>query len=138
MVHQTLVSLVADPDTVDDSMVEEAYQLARRPGAWQAFERTARDEVRHSGRRTDFTDRLGDLAVPTLVVHGESDPVVPVGWARRAAERIPGARLAVLPGVGHLAPREAPGAFNVTVTSFLTEAVSGQDAAAASTAQASS
>jgi pimeloyl-ACP methyl ester carboxylesterase len=121
MVRQTLSALVGDPDRLDEETVEEAYDLIRRPGAGQAFHTTQVDEVGWRRLRTDYTEQLPDLAVPTLIVHGEADPLVPVAWARRAQERIPGARLVTLPGVGHLSPREAPEAFNAAVTDFLAD-----------------
>jgi pimeloyl-ACP methyl ester carboxylesterase len=45
--------------------------------------------------------RLGALAVPTLVVHGTADPLFPLEHGQALANRIPGARLLVLPGAGH-------------------------------------
>jgi len=50
-------------------------------------------------------DELGTLTVPALVVHGEVDPLVPVENGRRTAEAIPGARLLVLPTMGHDLPK---------------------------------
>jgi 3-oxoadipate enol-lactonase len=50
----------------------------------------------------DTHDRLGRVAIPTLVLHGERDPAVPVANARILAEAIPGARLEVLAGAGHV------------------------------------
>jgi pimeloyl-[acyl-carrier protein] methyl ester esterase len=58
----------------------------------------------------DQRPRLAGLTVPLLVLHGEADPICPAGAARAVAAAVPGARLAVWPGVGH-APfmsREAP------------------------------
>jgi pimeloyl-ACP methyl ester carboxylesterase len=120
-VRQTLTSLVGTSDAVTDELVDEAFELLRRPGAGKAFHSTQIDEVGWRRLRTDYSDRLADLAVPTLIVHGEADPLVPVAWARRARERIPGSRLVTLPGVGHLSPREAPAAFNTAVTDFLAD-----------------
>jgi pimeloyl-ACP methyl ester carboxylesterase len=51
----------------------------------------------------DLRERLGDVRVPTLVVCGESDRVVPNDEARLLAERIPDAALRILPRVGHAA-----------------------------------
>jgi pimeloyl-ACP methyl ester carboxylesterase len=48
--------------------------------------------------------RLSDLRVPALVVHGSADPLVRPSAARRTANAIPGARLVLLPGVGHYLP----------------------------------
>jgi pimeloyl-ACP methyl ester carboxylesterase len=52
--------------------------------------------------------RLRDIACPTTVVHGDVDPLMPVGNGMRLARLIPGARYVELPGVGHLPPLEAP------------------------------
>ncbi len=52
--------------------------------------------------------RLRRLDVPTTVVHGEDDPLVPVRNGMRLAQLIPGARYVEFPGVGHLVPFEAP------------------------------
>lgn len=52
-------------------------------------------------------DRSGDLRrleVPTLVVHGDEDPLIPPAAGRATADAIPGARLAMIPGLGHELP----------------------------------
>ena len=51
---------------------------------------------------------LASIAVPTLVLHGSDDQLIPLAEARAMAEAIPGAQLAVIPGAGHLAPVEQP------------------------------
>ncbi|HEX9105311.1 MAG TPA: alpha/beta fold hydrolase, partial [Polyangia bacterium] len=53
----------------------------------------------------DRTPALHKLAVPTLVVHGDADPLVPVEGGRATARAIPGARLEIIPGMGHELPR---------------------------------
>ena len=53
----------------------------------------------------DRTAALGAVAVPTLVVHGEDDPLIGVSGGRATAAAIPGAELLVLPGMGHDLPR---------------------------------
>lgn len=49
----------------------------------------------------DRTERLRRLRVPTLVIHGDDDPLVPVECGRATAEAIPGAELLIVPGLGH-------------------------------------
>ena len=49
--------------------------------------------------------RLGEIRVPTLVIHGDSDPVFPLGHAQALEREIPGARLVVLEQTGHLIQR---------------------------------
>jgi pimeloyl-ACP methyl ester carboxylesterase len=51
--------------------------------------------------------RLASISCPTTVVHGDVDPLMPVGNGMRLARMIPGARYVELAGVGHLPPLEA-------------------------------
>jgi pimeloyl-ACP methyl ester carboxylesterase len=50
--------------------------------------------------------RLAGLRVPVLVLHGSDDPLLRPAAARRTAREISGARLVILPGVGHYLPAE--------------------------------
>jgi 3-oxoadipate enol-lactonase len=68
--------------------------------------------------QVDLSERMEDLAKPTLVVVGQQDAVAPPNRAREIEEGVSGARLAVLPGVGHLAPLEAPAEVAQAVTEF--------------------
>jgi pimeloyl-ACP methyl ester carboxylesterase len=56
----------------------------------------------------DASARLAGIEAPTLVVHGSDDQILPVANAHAIAERIPGARLEILDGVGHLFWWERP------------------------------
>jgi pimeloyl-ACP methyl ester carboxylesterase len=53
----------------------------------------------------DRTAALGAVTVPTLVVHGEADPLIDVSGGRATAAAVPGATLLVIPGMGHDLPR---------------------------------
>jgi pimeloyl-ACP methyl ester carboxylesterase len=53
----------------------------------------------------DRTPKLNSLDIPTLVVHGEDDPLVPVAAGKATAAAIPGAELWLIPGMGHDLPR---------------------------------
>jgi len=61
---------------------------------------------------------LGRLTVPTLIVHGEVDPI-PIEMARRLASGVEGARLEVLEGVGHFPMVERPERLEAVVRDFL-------------------
>lgn len=87
----------------------------------------------HAMADTDHTDVLADLRVPALVLVGEHDHVTTVDESRAIARRIPGARLEVVPGAGHLANQEQPDRFNHLVLSFL-DSVEGDDTSAPLTA----
>ena len=56
----------------------------------------------------DTSGRLHEVTVPTLVIHGTEDQMLPVGNAAKVAELIPGARLEILEDVGHLFFVEEP------------------------------
>ncbi|WP_020475576.1 alpha/beta fold hydrolase [Zavarzinella formosa] len=69
--------------------------------------------------RPDATPGLGKIAVPTLVIVGEEDLATPITNSERLAKEIPGAKLIVLPAVGHLSNMEDAMAFNSAVGLFL-------------------
>lgn len=69
----------------------------------------------------DTRERIHRVGCPTLVAVGGQDLITPPFLADELASRIPGARLAVLPGVGHGALWEAPEAFNRLCLDFLDE-----------------
>ena len=70
-------------------------------------------------RAHDVAGRLGEIAVPTLVIHGDADPLVPVQNGIFLAERIPGAQLIVYEGVGHIPEVEVDERFNADLIEFL-------------------
>lgn len=49
-------------------------------------------------------DRLGEIAAPTVVLHGTADPLLPIGHGEAVAREIPNARLVPLDGMGHQMP----------------------------------
>ena len=73
--------------------------------------RTPRHGVLHQMRAIagwHGSHRLAAITAPTTVVHGDADPLIPVGNGMRLAQLIPCARYVELPGVGHIVPVEAP------------------------------
>lgn len=69
----------------------------------------------------DMCGKLGEIAAPTLIVHGADDALSPVANAHVLAEGIPGARLVVLEGVGHSPNVEDPVRFNTLIRDFVLE-----------------
>ncbi len=67
----------------------------------------------------DLTGRLAALSCPVLLIAGAQDPVVSAAHAREMADRLPKARLEVLPGVGHFPMVEAPDAVCALLERFL-------------------
>jgi len=54
----------------------------------------------------DRTAALGLLTMPIVVIHGDEDPLIPPGNGRQTAAAIPGARLIMIPGMGHALPEQ--------------------------------
>jgi 3-oxoadipate enol-lactonase len=69
--------------------------------------------------RADSTDLLAGINMPTLVVSGREDTFTPPDEVRGLAAAIPGARLEVIEGAGHVCCYERPVAFNHVVSDFL-------------------
>jgi 3-oxoadipate enol-lactonase len=69
---------------------------------------------------SDRSQTVAGIRQPTLVIHGTDDPLVPVQNGKLLAERIPGARLVLLPGCGHLPHFEQPTECTQAVVDFLT------------------
>jgi 3-oxoadipate enol-lactonase len=63
--------------------------------------------------------RLGQIVAPTLVIHGESDRLIPAGNATLIAERIPGAKLVMIPRASHLFFIDQPDVANRAIMDFL-------------------
>ena len=66
----------------------------------------------------DQRDLLPGIAVPTLLIWGERDARSPLSVARQFEQAIPDAKLAVIPGAGHVSNLEQPGLFNDAVREF--------------------
>ncbi len=99
------------PDELVDEIV--AYRAAHPPdpAGWWA--------LAGAGAAHDAAARLGEIRMPTLVVHGTEDNVVDVRNARLLADTIDGARLELFEGVGHLLPWERPREFTALVEEFV-------------------
>ncbi|WP_433490948.1 alpha/beta fold hydrolase [Nocardia grenadensis] len=98
----TVAKLLASPRHEFDEAAVRA-RLAARPdsGIHDAQAQSRQIGAQWSG------PPITEITRPTLVVHGEDDPLIKPGTARAIAYRIPGARLLVLPGMGHDLPEHA-------------------------------
>jgi len=74
----------------------------------------------HEFSEVDYTDDLKAIAVPTLVVHGDDDQIVPIDASARLSARIvPNAQLLVYEGAGHGLAQVDPDRFNADVHAFI-------------------
>jgi len=72
-------------------------------------------------KQIDVRHVLPAIRVPTLLLHGTEDAIVPIEAARYMAEQIPGAQLVEIPGAGHLAVGRSNAPIAAEVERFLTE-----------------
>jgi pimeloyl-ACP methyl ester carboxylesterase len=77
----------------------------------------------------DAMKRLPDLRMPTLVLTGDCDRLIPAENSRKLAEAIPGARLVLLPGAGHCFPLERFEDTSRELTRFFGEVAGAEDSA---------
>ena len=70
-------------------------------------------------KRGSIVDKLERIRTPTLVMCGREDLATPAEHAETIAKNIPGARLVMLDGVGHMSALEAPEAVNEHLVPFV-------------------
>jgi len=69
----------------------------------------------------DVMEKVAEISLPTLILVGQDDKMTPVKYSRFLAEKIPGSRLAIVPGAGHLVMVEKPEEFNAQLRDFLSD-----------------
>lgn len=85
-----------------------------------AFLRTMRGVIDAGGQTVSAMDRLYLAAhLPTLIVWGDQDWIIPVEHAHHAHEAMPGSELVIMPGVGHFPHSEQPEQFAEILRGFL-------------------
>ena len=105
------------PATVE---VARGYASLSDPRRRAAFLATLRSVVGVGGQRIDASDHLYLAAgIPTLIVWGARDPIIPVSHGERAHAAIPGSRLEIFEGIGHIPQLEAPARFVAVLEQFL-------------------
>ena len=123
---EAMKALVTRPKSTEEKvLVDHGMMLARTIGSpgYPAEEERLRERTTASVRRSFYPEgptrhlsaivadgdrraMLKGIAVPTLVMHGEDDPLVPCAGGRDTAACIPGAKLKTIPGWGHDLPLE--------------------------------
>jgi pimeloyl-ACP methyl ester carboxylesterase len=107
--HLAFATVVRHPTRIRLDMLCELAGGHGAPGLADAL-----DAMIHH----DLRDEVAQIAVPTLIVHGREDMLVPVADSVRLAAQLPRARLEILDDTGHLAMVERPVTFNDALARF--------------------
>lgn len=119
MIRPGLERSFADPSRVTDEMVDRYASLSRAPCHRDALLRLSAGR----GERSVATpERLAAITVPTLVMHGDQDNLIPYAHGERFAAAIPGAELRMYEEVGHLPQEEIPAQSLADLRDFLSRA----------------
>jgi len=113
--------LFARPRRVPLEWLKEQYRLARLPGFVEAQLASVRAQVSLKGQREVLVDQLARLEVPTIVVWGMRDRVLPYSQAKEAASRLPEGSLELISDCGHIPHVEQPERFVSSLDRFLGE-----------------
>jgi pimeloyl-ACP methyl ester carboxylesterase len=119
-------------DSLLRSINDRGFRLSRITEMWsayaslaeaenrQAFARTLRSVIDPGGQSVSALDRLYlAAAMPTLIIWGDRDDIIPISHAHVAHEAIPGSRLVIIEGVGHFPQVEAPEQFVNALVDFV-------------------
>ncbi len=117
IVRSVLRSIVYDPSRVDEAQVRGYAAPLRSPGAVRALIESAR-QLRPA-ELDELVASYPEIDVPTLLLWGREDPVVPLTIGQRLARELPDAHLHVLDGCGHLPAEERPEASFAALEAFL-------------------
>jgi pimeloyl-ACP methyl ester carboxylesterase len=99
-----------------------AYASLCKPENRHAFIRTVRAVVDPGGQSVSANDRLYlTSTIPTLILWGDRDAIIPVDHAHAAAERISGSRLEIFENAGHFLHVEEPARFAAALADFIVE-----------------
>lgn len=107
----------ANPDLATDEMVNRYTALSRAPCHRDALMALSSGRDAH---QEASAAALGQIRVPTLILHGEQDHLIPVSAGRKFADAIPGAELVTYPEAGHLPQEEVAEQSAADLQDFLT------------------
>ena len=102
-----------------DDLVSEISKGIAVPGAGRAWRSYLAHELDYSGFRHSLLERLPEITLPTLILHGANDQFIPLQWAKKAHQLLPNSQLHIFPECGHWLPREKTAEFTRQVSEFL-------------------
>lgn len=116
VIESSLRNVYGDPSRVTPALVDRYFAITTREGNREALVQRFLQAPHGPGH-----ERIRELRVPTLILWGELDRLIPPGHGQRFQRDIAGSRLVVLPGLGHTPQEEDPAATVAVVKQFLAE-----------------
>jgi len=114
LVAASVASVYGDPAKVTPELVDRYYQMALREGNRRALSQRLRQLEPGAA-----ADRLAQIKVPTLILWGGRDRLIPPSVGEELQRRIPGSQRQVFPALGHVPQEEDPAATVAAVQAFL-------------------
>ena len=103
----------------DVEVLARGFASLDNSGSRQAFLHTVRSVIEPGGQRVSASERLGLAArIPTLIVWGEEDSIIPATHGAAAHEAMPGSRFESFPGAGHMPHDDDPLRFAALLKEF--------------------
>ncbi|MGI6120182.1 MAG: alpha/beta hydrolase [Desulfosporosinus sp.] len=115
-------NLFGDKSKVSDKLITKIQKAMRKPSAGKPFISFQRSEITPTGFITDLFGRLEEINLPTLLIHGSLDKLVPVSGATLASKKIPDCELYLMEGCKHWPQKERPEEFTNALQSYLDRA----------------
>ena len=119
--RRIVTALFHDPAySADEDYVQRRYASSTAPGAWEAvaaarFRRPGADAPPAASSSRAYER----ISVPTLVIEGAADKLLPPGWSKQIADQIPQGRSVVVEGAGHCPQIEQAEQVNGLLLEFL-------------------
>lgn len=114
VMRESLEYLYGDPKKVTDNLVELYFDMTHREG-----NREALTERMESFSRTAPWEKIPIIKVPTLIIWGRKDRLIPVENSRRFHKELPDSRLFIFPEAGHMPMEEIPEKSVIVLKKFI-------------------
>lgn len=118
IIERSLQQSVSNQAIVTDAAIDRYWQLLRYPGNREA---TGIRQSAYPNRKPTTAAEMAKLTMPTLILWGAEDKLIPIASARWFARHIAGAKLIIYPGIGHLPMEEAADQSATDTATFLSD-----------------
>lgn len=115
IIKSIIKSLYMHKELKTDEVAEGYVKPFRTPGIEDAFAEMVKGFVSDD----DLPKRIPEIKIPTLIVWGEDDTIIPVSAAHKFNELIKGSKLITYPQAGHMPMEEHPAEFNKAIAEFV-------------------